>query len=154
MRRDDFDPKRWLVYRNQPDSMDQSDAFDGPPLFQFIEKQMELVLGHLLEGFVFQRADLGADFRCDPHGGRKLAAMDHAVPDGRQSGTLGQGGRLRVLEVVQEAPYRFAMSFPGNLLGVLLAVRTRILIVGRRPGPVGQAGSEGPAVGRFHERAF
>jgi hypothetical protein len=55
--------------------------------------------------------------------GRKLAAVDHSVPDGGQGGTLGQGGWLRVPKVVEDTPHGIGMSCPGDFLGVLAAIR-------------------------------
>ncbi len=81
--------------------------------------------------------DLRADFWRNSHGGHKGAAMDHPMSDGRQGGMFGQSRGLSVYQIVQDAPHRCGMSFPGNFLRVLLAVRARVLVVGHRPGPVG-----------------
>ena len=60
------------------------------------------------------------------------------MSDGRQGRMFRQGDGLSVHQVVQDAPHRFRMSPPGNVLGVLLRRRARVLVVGHRPGRVGQ----------------
>ena len=92
--------------------------------------------------------DVCADFRRDSHRGRKWAAMDHSVPNGRQ------GDGASVDQVAQHAPHRFRMSLPRNVLAPLWAAWACVLVVGHRPGPVGQTMGDNPAIGRFHQRAF
>src|SRR6516162_10225544 len=66
----------------------------------------------------------------------------------------GEGDRFRVLEVMQDTPHRFGMSSPGNGLGVLLAVRSRVLVVGHGPCPVGQAMGDHLTIDCLQEGAF
>jgi hypothetical protein len=86
--------------------------------------------------------------------GRKLAAVDHSVPDGGQGGTLGQGGWLRVPKVMEDTPHGIGMSCPGDFLGVLAAIRPRVLVACLRPGPVGHTASNNVTIRGFHERTF
>src|ERR1043165_9620915 len=46
---DDFHPQRRFVDFHHADAMHKPDGFDGPTLFDLIEKQVELVCDHLLE---------------------------------------------------------------------------------------------------------
>src|SRR5689334_13430655 len=70
-----------------------------------------------------------ADYTVVPRRNAIPRPENHPVPDGGQGGALGQGDRLRVRQVVHDALHRPGMSAPGNLFGVLPAVRDRVLIV-------------------------
>ena len=76
------------------------------------------------------------------------------MSDGRQGGMPGEGDRFRVLEVMQDTSNSFGMSSPSNVLGVLIAARPRVLVVGYGPGPVGQAMGDHLTIDCFHEGAF
>src|SRR5262245_19036047 len=52
MGRDHFHPEGGFVDRDQADTVYQPDGFDGPALFNGLEDQFELALGHELVGLV------------------------------------------------------------------------------------------------------
>jgi hypothetical protein len=85
---------------------------------------------------------------------RKCSPPRTRVPDSRQAGSFGQSDRLSVHQVLQNAPHRVGMSAPGNVLGLLLACRACVLVVGHRSGPVGLALRDLVPVGCFDQRAF
>ena len=104
VRGDDFDPERNLVHVYHADAMNEADRFDGPACFDLIEEQIELVLGHPLERFVFDGPD-GLSFFITSHDPQKTNHRAHArreVASGKERGfvdRIGCYGELAFQEV-------------------------------------------------------
>src|SRR5258705_12484950 len=88
MRCDNFDPQGRFVDFHHSEPMDQAHRLDRPALLDLIQQQMELMLRHALERFIFKRAN-----RCVCFGGpdypQEIYDCAHASGDGSLS---EQGG--------------------------------------------------------------
>ena len=78
VRGDDFNPERRFVDFDKSSAMDDANGFDRPALFDLIEEEIELVFGHFLEGFVFERLNGSAGFAIADDA-EKINCGTHAV---------------------------------------------------------------------------
>jgi len=79
MRRENFHPNRRLVNLYHANPVDEPHGLDRPAFSQLIEEEIELMLGHALESFVFEAAN----------GGVALNSPDHSRKADRRPASAG-----------------------------------------------------------------
>src|SRR5690348_7175342 len=79
--------------------MDKPDAFDWPPLCQFVEQQAKLMFSHSLEGFVFEGGNRRTflDFPDESEEVDNRSRRRRSAPAGKQARLINRIGRDRNL---------------------------------------------------------